>query len=324
MNEQEALSRMVSPGMPRNGIWRKGVLQIIICRSCDRACAHCTQGSGFLGKSNQMSLDHFAKACDSLKGYFGVVGVFAGNPATHKQFDEICEIMRDKIPYEQRGIWCNNPLGKGKTMRATFRPDISNLNVHLDMDAYNEFARDWPECAVYLKGHDKDSRHGPPFVAMADLGLSQEEIWDKAASCDVNQRWSAAITTVRGELRGFFCELAAAQAVLHADNPDWAGTGKPMPDTGVSVVPDWWKQGMDAFAEQARQHCRMCGIPLKGFGQLAVGGDREQYSKSHEFIMRPKLKDRLLELITDREQLKEGALGKATNYMENSSLPIIQ
>ena len=101
--------------------------------------------------------------------------------------------------------------------------------------------------------------------------------------------------------------------MLHQNNPSY-------PDTGLEVVPGWWNQGMDAFDAQARFHCHGCGMPMRGFGSLAVGGPREQVSKSHVDIYRPKRQGRPVELVQLRSQLGEESLGKATDYIQNGAL----
>ena len=289
---------MVAPGQRRPGIWRGGVLQIHVTRACDLACHHCTQGSNLAGKPAMMTVDQFRRACRSLRGYFGVIGMFGGNPTMHPRFEDLCAIMRDEVPYLQRGLWCNRLHGKGAAARETFCPQHSNLNVHMDSDAYDEFARDWPESRPYLKGLERDSVHGPPFVALKNVVPDEAERWRLIGDCDVNRYWSALIGVVRGELRAFFCEIAYSQAALHESNPDWDGTGQPMPDTGLPVVPGWWRLPMQAFSEQVRTHCHACGIPLRREGQLAIGGDREEFSETHRFIARPKAKGRPVQFVT--------------------------
>lgn len=239
----------------------------------------------------------------------------------HPQFDELCAIMRKRIPRAQRGIWCNHPRGKGAVMRATFNPAVSNLNVHLDQEAYDEFKRDWPESKV--KGLTDDSRHSPPFVAMKDMDElqmpdgrivpnSESARWELISRCDINRNWSSLIGVFRGELRAWFCEIAGAQAMLHQYNPLY-------PDTGVEVTPGWWNRGMEAFAHQVRHHCHDCGIPLRGYGELAVQGKVEQVSITHQVIYQPKDKNREVQVVSRREEIKDQALPRATDYIENSA-----
>ena len=309
MNEQEMLSRMKSPRDKRE-CWRGGVVQIHIIRSCDKSCFHCTQISNIRGKAAIMTPGQFRVAVETLRDHFGVTGIFGGNPCMHPQFEEICAILREAIPFERRGLWSNNPMGKGRICRETFNPLVSNLNVHLDAAAHAEFLRDWPETegTINLKGLQEDSRHGPPFVAMADVGYTDEQINENAATCDVNQKWSSLIGVFRGELRAYFCELAYAQAALHAEDPDW-------PDTGMPVVPRWWDHSMEHFAEQVRFHCRRCGMPIKAEGQLAIGGEREQVSETHAAWYRPKTPGRPVELVTSIDQLGAGRVPSATSYL---------
>ena len=258
-----------------------------------------------------MTPEQFKRAVDSLEGYFGVVGVFGGNPSLHPQFEEICQILRDSwVPFEQRGIWCNKPFkGTGK-IRETFNPAVSKLNGHLDQKAYEEFSQEWPECKRFLKGHDTDSRHAPVFVAMKDVIEDEAERWRLISNCDINREWSAYIGTFRNELRAWFCEIAGSQARLHQNDPSY-------PDTGLPVTPGWWKKPMQDFAHQVRFHCHNCGVPIRGKGQKAVDGQYEEVSKTHADVYLPKVKGREVRLVERRDQLDEQALSRMTAYIEN-------
>lgn len=307
---EQALTKMVSPSTHRKGIWRDGVLQVWVTRACNQACTHCTQGSNLGGKAGFITLEQYEQALDSLEGYFGVIGMFGGLPTLHPKFEDLCKILRGKVPFEQRGLWANDPRGHGATCRITFNPKHSNLNVHLDKEAYTEFAKDWPESKPYLKGHDTDSRHGPVYVAMQDVIPDESERYDLIENCDINKYWSAMICVVRGELRGFFCEIAGAMAMLHQNDPNW-------PDLGVKVEPGWWKQSMEAFRDQVEYSCNRCGIPLKGRGDYAINGTTEQVSITHKDIYKLKDKSKLVQLVTSRDQIGEGYLPKSTDYIEN-------
>lgn len=316
MNEQECLSKMVAPGTPRQGKWLGGVIQIAVTRACDLSCYNCTQGSNYGGKTEFMSPQLFEQAVKSLQGYQGVVGVFGGNPALSPHFLEYCCSLQRWIPKEQRGLWCNHPHGNGKYMRGTFNPAVSNLNCHLSREAYDEFKRDWPECRPF--GLDKDSRHGPVFVSIKDLGVPEEKRWELISKCDINQHWSALIGVFRGEIRAWFCEVAGAQAMLHQYEPDY-------PDTGSPIVPNpvtpWWQREMEAFKYQVRQHCHDCGVPLRGWGRLAQdnSGAPEQTSKAHGSIAKSKRR-RPLQVVTTLEEVQPDALAVATHYLQNSAL----
>jgi hypothetical protein len=259
-----------------------------------------------------MTPEQFEIACQSMEGYWGVLGVFGGNPAISPHFEEICLILRRYFPKSQCGLWSNNLCGKGRHARATFNPSVSNLNVHLDRDAYDEMRRDWPECRPV--GLETDSRHSPPFVAMQDVIADEEERWRLIGQCDVNQTWSAMICVFRGELRGYFCELAGAQAMLHQHEPDY-------PHLGLPIVPGWWDQGMEAFDAQVRHHCMACGIPLRSLGEMAVGGSVEHVSATHASIFKPKQRGRQVLQIESLDQLPRAESMPATAYLQKASMP---
>ena len=322
MTDNEAIAKMKAPKDSRN-TWPLGVapsakfggiLQICITRMCDMACSHCTQGSNLVGPYHSMTLDQFETAVKSLVEptmYPGVVGIFGGNPTLHKQFDEICEILRKYIPFERRGLWSNRLFGHGLTCKKTFNPDVSNLNVHQNKEAYYEMLRDWPLCEP--KGLEEDSRHSPTLVAMQDMeDMTDGERWELISNCDVNQRWSALIGVFRGELRAWFCELAGAQAMLHEAEPDY-------PDTGHRVLPGWWNHDITHFDSQIRYHCFACGHPLRAKGDYANTGTVEQVSKTHVSIYNLKRpKGKRIDIITKKSQLGE-QVSAATQYLSTEA-----
>jgi hypothetical protein len=288
---EDALKQMVLPSH-RRPVWMGGICQIMVTRACNLSCVHCTQGSNLAGKPVVMKPDEFERAVKSLAGYWGVVGTFGGNPAMSPYFEDYCRILRAHVPLKRRGLWCNHPKGKGKLCRITFWPGHSNLNCHLDREAYDEFARDWPESIPYLKGMDRDSIHSAPFVAIKDVIEDEGVMWDMISNCDINRFWSACIGVVPGKgLRAFVCELMYSQAALHADDPDW-------PDTGLEVAPGWWRKPLADFEHQFRHGCPACGIAMRREGQPAIGGTHEEYSITHQHIARPKVKDRPMQLVT--------------------------
>lgn len=335
MNEQECLSHMIPPSRQRPNKPLGGVIQIHVTRQCDKTCFNCTQGSNLGGKVEHMPVALFEQAVLSLKDYWGVVGVFGGNPALVPWFTEYCEVLRTHIPKTRCGLWCNHPVtpGKAQAMRSTFNPQVSNLNVHLDSKAYAMFKAWWPESNPF--GLMQDSRHSPCYVAMKDLGILEEQRWSLISNCDINQHWSAMIGMFRGELRAWFCEIAGAQSMLHQHDPDYPDTGLPVGEYLASepaptldaldniyrapVRKQWWELHMRDFAHQVRKHCHECGVPLRGHGELACASDdtaKEQVSITHQDVYTPKRPNRRVELVTVPSQLGE-PLGRMTDYLGN-------
>lgn len=322
MQAAEALAKMVLPSHKRPGVrgMRYGILQIMTTRGCDLSCHSCTAGSNLVAPKGTMTPEQFEEAVVSLKGYWGVIACFGGNPCTSKYFDDYCRILKTHVPFEQRGIWTNRLFGKGPLCRVTFNPKCSNINVHLSDEAYREFEADWPEAIEARRAHTEDglnldSRHASPWVSMKDLdslsfpdGSVRENTeanrWELIGECPINKNWSAIIALVGGKLRGFACEIMGHMAAMHAENPDWDETGRPMPDVGVPVVPGWWRRPLADFEPQFRACCHNCAVPLNRPGQLAIGGEREEFSERHRFIARPKTKDRPVAFITSESLAK--------------------
>lgn len=324
MNQEQAMARMRGPRDKKPEIWRKGVIQIHLGRACDLACTGCTQGSQWKGASPWMTPEQFETCVRALLEpvrFWGVIGVFGGNPCLSPHFEACCEILRRLVPQDQCGIWTNNARGKGAILRQTFNPAHSNLNVHTVREAWDEMARDWPESVRYLKGLDQespvlgDSRHAPPWVAMQDLqDMTDDQRWQAVSTCDVNKLWSPMFYVMRGELRFNFCELAAGQAIVHQHEPDY-------PDLGRPVTPGVWHQPIQAFADQVAYHCMACSHPLRFAGDFAHRGRREYVSATHASIALPKARGREVIHVTHRAQLV-GQVTLATNYIQNAGLNI--
>jgi hypothetical protein len=271
MNIDEALSVMVPPGQRRPGKCggMDGVMQIHLTRACDLACSNCTQGSQFAGRASYITLENFELACQSMEGYFGLIGIFGGNPAMHPKFIDICAILRNYFPKEKCGVWSNNPvsMSNARAMRETFSPAHSNLNCHMSVEAYHKFKDFWPESRPF--GHDRDSLHSPVHGDLALQVPDASDRWKLISECDINKHWSAMICQFRDELRGFFCEVAGGQAMINQFDPSY-------PDTGMVVTPGWWKAPMqvEPFRNQVAYHCQRCLVPLRGKGDLAHTDDR--------------------------------------------------
>lgn len=314
MIENDALKKLIPPGKKRP--WKKhnleGVMQIIVTTSCDKSCASCTQMANIKRPHWEMKPEDFEFICQSLRKYFGVVALFGGNPCLAKSFPEYCKILSKYFPKTQRGLWSNHIFGHGELCRKTF--GRWNLNPHGDKKAWENMRKTWPEAKPM--GPNDDSRHSPVFVSMRELDElpfpdgsrrenTEENRWELISKCDLNYHWSGAVTVIQGQPVGYFCEIAAAQALRSQD-----------PTTGMIVVPDWWKKPMQDFAGQARQHCHRCSVPLKGHGELSTKQDGMNVISPEYADMNLKGKQ-LIQITTNPDDLHPFGVKKVTQYRQN-------
>ena len=76
---------------------------------------------------------------------------------------------------------------------------------------------------------------------------------------------------------------------------------------------------MPSYAEQVRKHCHGCGVPLRGYGSLAMGENGvEQVSATHADIYKPKKPDRSVQFVELRSEISEQALKSTVDYVRNS------
>lgn len=250
---------MIAPG-------QKAIIQVIVATRCDLRCSNCTQQIAHVKDRSWMTLENFRAAVRSLADWHGIIGVFGGNPCLHPQFPELCQIIREEIPdRRRRGLWSNNVNGYGAVIAETF--GYFNLNVHTEGAKADEMRRDVivplrgtagvDARSLQVFGEHRQSWHAPTLVAIRDMigtpgGPADEAaMWAMIERCDINRNWSGAIAQRRGELRAYFCEVAAAFDNVRDE------------DHGIPVTPGWWRLGMDAFEHQARRWCPDCGVPLK-------------------------------------------------------------
>jgi hypothetical protein len=288
------------------GVWRDVIIQIKITNVCDLSCNNCSAGVGLTAKANRffMTPDQFRIACRSLQGFRGLIGLFGGNPTVHKQFPEICRIFREEIPCrDQRGLWTNRVFDHGALCRETFG-QYQNINLHGSQRALDEIKASWPEARI-LDGSMGESKHAPIAIAMSDLVPDLNERMKLIGNCTINQRWSAALTVVAGQLRGYFCEIAATFAEMYGD-----------PSRGVEPVPGWAMQHMEAFADQVETYCHGCGIPLNG--RKVVDSDKDAHTDvSQRHVQVAQLGVSRLNLIKDRAEIDGGDI--AIRYLPQIS-----
>lgn len=249
------------------------IICVDVTNKCDLSCSNCTRLLKNQDSLWEMTPDNFRLALKSLKDYKGIIAMIGGNPCVHTQFEKLCEIFRDEIPNQnQRGLWTNNYFKHREVIEKTFGG--LNLNPHNEERA-NEKLKDLHNVMINQRGFNGgyyvgNSRHAPLLTAVKDL-YPEKEMWEKIAGCDINREWSASIVQNNGNLRAYFCEVAASFDLAR-------GT-----DNGHPVVEGWWKKPIREFGDQIKHFCTGCGAPARLRGSM----DNEQvdtYTKSNADI----------------------------------------
>jgi hypothetical protein len=246
------------------------IICVDVTNKCDLACSNCTRLLKNQDSHWEMTPENFRLALRSLRDFKGIIAMIGGNPCVHTQFEELCKIFREEIPDQfQRGLWTNNYFKHREVIEKTFGG--LNLNPHNEERA-NEKLKDLHNVMINQRKFNGgyyvgNSRHAPLLTAVKDL-YPEKEMWEKIAGCDVNREWSASIVQNKGNLRAYFCEVAASFDLAR-------GT-----DNGHPVVEGWWKRPIREFEGQIKHFCTGCGVPARLRGSM----DNEQidtYTKSN-------------------------------------------
>jgi len=276
------------------------IICVDVTNKCDLACSNCTRLLKNQDSLWEMTPENFRLALRSLKDFKGIIAMIGGNPCVHTKFEELCQIFVEEIPNQfQRGLWTNNYFKHREVIEKTF--GALNLNPHNEERA-NEKLKDLHDVMVSKRGFNGgfyvgNSHHAPLLTAVKDL-YPEKDMWEKIAGCDVNREWSASIVQNKGELRAYFCEVAASFDLAR-------GT-----DNGHSVVEGWWKRPIKDFSGQIKHFCTGCGVPARLRGSM----DNEEidtYTKSNaDLAMKSQVKGRKIQLLETEKALEH----KVTEY----------
>ena len=277
------------------------IICIDVTNKCDLACSNCTRLLKNQDSLWEMTPENFRLALRSLKDFKGIIAMIGGNPCVHTEFEKLCEIFREEISNQhQRGLWTNNYFKHREVIEKTFGG--LNLNPHNEERA-NEKLKDLHNVMINQRGFNGgyyvgNSRHAPLLTAVKDL-YPEKEMWEKISGCDVNREWSASIVQNKGNLRAYFCEVAASFDLAR-------GT-----DNGHPVVEGWWKRPIREFEGQIKHFCTGCGVPARLRGSM----DNEQidtYTKSNSdlALKSAQNKGRKIKLLDSDEALDH----KVTEY----------
>ena len=275
------------------------IICVDVTNKCDLHCSNCTRLLKNQTELWDMTPDNFRMALRSFKGFTGVIAMIGGNPCISKHFPELCRIFAEEVPNKrQRGLWSNNVFEFQELVRDTF--GFFNLNPHGDERGRKslEKLKALVPQAKFFVGH---SHHAPLLAAMRDMYPDAAEMWNLIPSCDINQQWSATIVQNKGELRAYFCEVAASFDLARQE------------DNGFPVTEGWWNRSITDYARQVKHFCPGCGVPARLKGNLDIE-QTDTYSpcnaKIAENSLRKKRKIIEVKSLKDAERLSNAV----TNY----------
>ena len=252
---KDAMAKMRSPHQMR-------IICIDVTNKCDLSCSNCMRLLANQDELWEMTPENFRIALRSLEGFPGIIAMIGGNPPMHRNFKELCEIFVAEVPDKmRRGLWTNNVFKHSDLAQDVF--GVFNLNPH-DLPRGIKSLAKLRSIGWYYEG---TSRHFPLLTAGKDL-FEETEMWDRISECYVNHNWSANIVQNKGQLRAYFCEIAASFDLAR-------GT-----DNGVKVVPGWWRRNISEFEDQVAKFCPGCGVPAKLKGHLDFE-ETDTYSPSN-------------------------------------------
>ena len=292
----QAISRMRSPR-------EMHIICVDVTNKCDLQCSNCTRLLRNQTEFWDMKPENFRLALRSLRGFQGVIAMIGGNPCMHKQFAELCRIFQEEVPVKrQRGLWSNNVFDHQELIAETF--GFFNLNPHNDergRKSMEKLKKLIPQIN-YFNGH---SHHAPLMTAMRDLYPNEQEMWDRIPSCDINKSWSATIIENQGNLRVYFCEVAASFDLARRQ------------DHGQPVTEGWWNTSISQYSDQVKHFCPGCGVPARLKGHLDIE-QLDTYTKTNADIAQQSLKKRRrileIESIADVDKLKNSFVNYNTHH----------
>lgn len=258
-------------------------IQIELTNACRLSCSNCTRFCGHKAPF-MLSEDEFKLAVDSMEKFPKMTGFMGGEPLLHPKFEEFCAYAKSKLPKEKLGLWTCLP--KGFEHYAT---TICDTFGH-----------------IFINDHTRnDIFHGPVLVAADEIFDDKNEMFYAIDHCWLQNSWSASIN----QKGAFFCEIAAAMAVLFDMDGGWP------------VEPGWWWRTPKDFREQIEKYCPMCGcaIPLKrrssteGIDDISPGN----YERIKDFSLKVKnAKYQIHDLkITPKNELEQQPMAAYKDFM---------
>jgi hypothetical protein len=240
------------------------IIQIDISTKCQFKCSNCTRLISHQPSRDDISLAKFEQAVKSMEGWDGpnkVIGIIAGEPTLHHDFERISRRFAE--------LWGGPLTGNGRepihdfnqfaTQRLFDRSTGRGLWTSLGAGFYKHY-----ETIMEVYGHwntnthESGGHHQALLVSRKDYiaatGLSEEQWEVNRDNCWVQKLWSASMN----DKGAYFCEVAASIDRL------FFGGAHAWP-----IEHGWWQRQPSDFKDQL-ELCNYCGLAQPGPSQLDV------------------------------------------------------
>jgi hypothetical protein len=261
------------------------IVQIDISTKCHLKCSNCTRLIPHQPSRDDMKVETFERAVKSMEGWDGpnkVVGVIAGEPTLHSEFEQISRRFSE--------LWGGPLTGNGKlpikdfnrfaTERLFDRSTGRGLWTSLGQGFYKHY-----ETIMEVYGHwntnthEIGGQHQALLISRDDYckttGMSSEQ-WEKNRdNCWVQGMWSATIN----DKGAYFCEVAGAIDRLYFNGkhawPSSRAGGSASPKisrtSSISAIGAAWRSPAPRSSTSgARHHLRTARQEAFGVGSPAV------------------------------------------------------
>lgn len=210
---------------------------IEITNKCGRQCLYCSRYNKHL-RSDQvkdMSLEQIERALLTYRGFKGYIGIMGGEPLYHKDFLEVCSLIRSIYPKNKMALWTSGHPTKWEEYK-------EDINRTFQFVAYNEHSDE-----------QKNFQLHQPLTISIDEVIEDESVKSQLIDgCWVQRTWCCSVNYYGA----YFCEIAAAIDYLMNDGAN-----------ALSVVDNWWFMTPDdpKFKQQRDILCGKCGmcIPME-------------------------------------------------------------
>ncbi len=281
------------------------IVQIDITK-CHLKCSNCTRLIPHQPKREDMSLETFERAVKSMEGWDGpnkVIGIIAGEPTLHTEFEQISRRFSElwggpltgngKLPIKDFNTFATERLFDRSTGRGLWTSLGAGFYRHYEtiMEVYGHWN---------TNTHESGGRHQALLITRDDYkkatGISDDQWLKNRDDCWVQKLWSASIN----DKGAYFCEVAASIDRLYFNGKHaWP------------VEHGWWQRKPEDFKAQL-DLCNYCALAQPGPSQLDM---------LERDIVSPQNRDKLLEVGSPavkkgKYELYDAALHKEKRQVE--------